>query len=115
MNPEKLKAKKPTISTATMVGPTGAPVAIEIKIPRAVQVIDTIAEHIVTAKKVLNTRIAVNAGNITSAEIRSAPTRFIANTITTAITTAMIKLYAFASIPVAVEKSSSNVTENILW
>ena len=44
-----------------------------------------------TEKKLRQTRIADRAGNTTSAEISSDPTRFIARTITTAIRTAMRK------------------------
>ena len=39
---------------------------------------DNTAALIVTERKDLNNRIADNAGKITSAEIRSEPTRFIA-------------------------------------
>ena len=114
IKPIALKAKKPVISTATIVAPTGIPAIIESRIPRIAQMNDTMTEHIVTALKFLNTRIADNAGNMTNAEIKSAPTRFIARTITTAIMIARIRLYIFALVPVAVEKSSSNVTENTL-
>ena len=41
---------------------------------------DNTAALIVTERKDLNNRIADNAGKITSAEIRSEPTRFIAST-----------------------------------
>ena len=50
---------------------------------------DNTAALIVTERKDLNNRIADNAGKITSAEIRSEPTRFIASTMITAITTAI--------------------------
>ena len=45
---------------------------------------DNTAALIVTERKDLNNRIADNAGKITSAEIRSEPTRFIASTMFTA-------------------------------
>ena len=96
MNPKKLKMKKLAISTATIVEPTGVLAIIDISIPRAAQITETITEHIVTALKLLKTRMADSAGNITSAEINKAPTRFIASTMTTAITTANIRLYIFA-------------------
>ena len=50
------------------------------------------AEQIVTERKLLNTRIAESAGKITSAEISSEPTRFMAMTMMTAMITAMIRL-----------------------
>lgn len=53
---------------------------------------DNTAALIVTERKDLNNRIADNAGKITSAEIRSEPTRFIASTMITAITTAISRL-----------------------
>lgn len=53
---------------------------------------DNTAALIVTEQKDLNNRIADNAGKITSAEIRSEPTRFIASTMITAITTAISRL-----------------------
>ena len=104
----------PVMSTATIVEPTGVPARIEISIPRTAHTTEIIIEHIVTDLKLLNILIADKAGNITNAEISRAPTRFMAITITTAITTANIKLYVFALTPVAVEKSSSKVTANIL-
>ena len=53
---------------------------------------DNTAALIVTERKDLNNRIADNAGKITSAEISREPTRFIASTIITAITTAISRL-----------------------
>ena len=78
------------------------------------QITDNTTEQIVTHKKVLNIRIADNAGNITNAEIRRDPTRFIARTIMIAVITAISKLYASVFIPVAFAKVSSKVTEKIL-
>ena len=75
---------------------------------------DTIAEQIVTALKLRNILIADKAGKMTSADISSEPTRFIASTMMTAITVASRKLYRSAFVPTAFEKSSSNVTANIL-
>lgn len=76
----------------TIVEPTGVPARIEIKIPNAEQNIEIIAEQTVTERKLLNICIDDKAGNIINAEINKEPTRFIANTITTAITTAINKL-----------------------
>ncbi len=75
-----------------MVEPTGVSETIDINIPSAAQKTEIITEQTVTERKLLKTRIADRAGNITRAEIRSAPTRFIARTMITAITTASIKL-----------------------
>ena len=75
-----------------MVDPTGVPARMEIIIPPAEQTTDITAALIVTDRKDLNSRMAESAGKITSAEIRREPTRFIANTIITAITTAMRRL-----------------------
>lgn len=100
--------------TATIVEPTGVPARIEIKMPTVAQITESTAAHTVTARKLLKMRIAQTAGNTTSAEIKSVPTRFIASTITVATTIARIKLYSRAFMPVATAKSSSKVTEKIL-
>ena len=102
------------MSTTTIVAPTGVPATIDIKIPAADVHAASTPEHIVTLKKLLNILMAEIAGNTTRADISSQPTRFIATTITTAITTAMSKLYAPALVPVAFAKFSSNVTAKIL-
>ena len=70
----------------------GVPARIEIKIPITEQITDIIAEQIVTERKLLNICIDDKAGNIIKAEINNEPTRFIANTMTTAIITAINKL-----------------------
>ena len=80
----------------------------------AVQETDNIAEQIVTDLNDLKMRIALNAGKIIKAEIRSEPTRFIAKTMMTAVTTAINKLYRFVLTPVALAKDSSKVTANNL-
>ena len=51
-----------------------------------------IAELTITEKKLLKILIAERAGKIIRAEIRSAPTRFIAITITIAVITASARL-----------------------
>ena len=58
--------------------------------------------------------MADSAGKITSAEISSEPTRFIASTMTTATMTAISRLYRSAFVPTALAKSSSKVTAKIL-
>ena len=80
------------MSIATMVDPTGVDARMEIIIPTAAQITDITAEQRITARKLLNSRIAERAGKIISAEINSEPTRFIANTMTTAVITAMSRL-----------------------
>lgn len=102
------------MSATTMVGPIGVASIIENKNPVTVQVIDVITEQIITERKLLKTRIDDSAGKIISADTSSEPTRFMASTITTAIITAMRKLYSFALVPVATAKFSSNVTAKIL-
>ena len=96
------------------MAPVGVSASIDISMPSDAHTTEVATEHIVTVLKLLNTLIADSAGNTTNADTKSAPTRFIANTITTATITAMIRLYIFAFIPVATAKSSSNVTEKIL-
>ena len=94
--------------------PTGVPANIATRIPIAVQNIENITEQMITDLKLLNRRIADKAGNIISAVVKSEPTKFIARTITSAVTIAISILYCPALIPVATEKSSSNVTAKIL-
>ena len=76
----------------TIVGPTGVEKIIAVKIPTIAQTTETIVERITTRLNVRQTRIEESAGKITSAEMRSEPTRFIARTIIIAVTTAIIKL-----------------------
>ena len=102
------------MSATTIVGPIGVPIRIEIRKPVIVHTTEVITEHIVTERKLLNMRIDDSAGKIISADTSSEPTRFIASTITTAIITAVRKLFSFARVPVATAKFSSKVTENIL-
>ena len=83
---------KAIISAKTIVGPTGVLAIIEAKIPIAVQETDNRAEQIVTDLNDLKMRIALNAGKIISAEINNEPTKFIAKTMMTAVTTAINKL-----------------------
>ena len=75
-----------------MVGPTGVENIIADKIPMSAQDTEISVERITTLLKVLATLIEESAGNITSADIRSEPTRFIASTIITAVITAIRRL-----------------------
>lgn len=76
----------------TMVGPTGVENIIAENIPPTAQSDDITVERITTRLKVLQTRIDASVGKITSADINSEPTRFIAKTIITAVTTAISRL-----------------------
>ena len=96
------------------MAPTGEPTSTEIKSPIPVHTTEKTADDIVTDRKLLNTHIEASAGKIIKAEIRSEPTRFIANTTITAIITAIKRFYFLVLIPVATAKFSSNVTANIL-
>ena len=87
-----MQSPNATMSTATTVGPTGVDARIATSIPISAQSVETIAAVITTPLKVRATRIAESAGKITSAEIRSEPTRFIASTIMTAVITAISRL-----------------------
>ena len=84
--------KKDTTFAATIVDPTGVPARIDTNIPISAQTTDSTTEQTVTERKLLNSRIADIAGKITSAEIISEPTNFIAMTMTTAIMTANNRL-----------------------
>ena len=94
--------------------PTGVPASIEIMMPEKAHTTENIAEKTVTLLNVLNILMDESAGKITSAEIRSDPTRFIASTMITAMTTAIRRLYASAYVPTLLAKVSSKVTANIL-
>ncbi len=65
---------------------------MEITIPAKAHTMDNTAEQIVTLKKLLNNLIEERAGKMTSADISKDPTRFIANTIITAMIIAIIRL-----------------------
>lgn len=80
------------MSAKTIVGPTGVPAIMEAKMPMAVHETDKIAEHIVTDLNDLKMRIALKAGKIIKADMSNEPTRFIAKTMMTAVTTAISKL-----------------------
>ena len=97
-----------------MVAPTGVPARMDVSMPAAAQNTERTAEQRVTARKLLNSRMADMAGKITKAEISKDPTRFMAITITTAVTTARIILYTLDLVPVAEAKLSSKETEKIL-
>ena len=106
--------KNTVISAETIVEPTGVSANIEIIMPKNAQIRDITTEQIITLRKLLKTLIAESAGKIMRADISSEPTKFIAITMITAITTAMSRLYISDRIPVALAKLSSKVTANIL-
>ena len=91
-NPINEKIRKHDKSIPTIVEPTGVPPTTEINKPEAEQTTEIIAEHIVTDLKLLKIRIALKAGKITRAEIKSDPTRFMASTIIIAIIIAITRL-----------------------
>lgn len=97
-----------------MVEPTGVDAIIETKIPVSEHITETAAEQITTFLKLLKTLMAERAGNMTNAEMRREPTRFMASTIITAVITAIRRLYAEDLVPVAVANTSSKVTAKIL-
>ena len=103
-----------TTSVATMVDPTGVPVIMEIISPKTAHTTENTAEKTVTFLKLRNILMAESAGNMISAEISKEPTRFMASTMITAMTTAIRKLYALVRTPEAFEKLSSKVTAKIL-
>ena len=59
-----------TISTATIVEPTGGPNKIAIKSPNVAHTTDNTTEQMVTDKKLLKIRIADNAGKSLADAIR---------------------------------------------
>ena len=75
-------------STATIVGPAGVDITQERKMPTTVQIAEQMAEQTTMLLKFLNNRMDVSDGKMMSAEIRRAPTSFIASTIITAVTNA---------------------------
>ncbi len=105
---------KQIISTSIIVAPTGVPAKIERIIPKKAHKTEIIPEQIITPLKLLKTRIAESAGNITSADTKSEPTKFIAITITMAIILASKMLSNPVFVPLAFAKFSSNVTAKIL-
>lgn len=80
------------MSIATIVEPTGVDARIDTRIPAAAQMTDITAEHRITARKLLNSRMAERAGKIISADMSREPTRFIASTMTVAVITAISRL-----------------------
>ena len=105
---------KHIISTTIIVAPTGVPAKIEAIMPVNEQATEIILEQIITPLKLLNKRIADNAGNITNAETRSEPTKFIATTMTIAIIVENAILNTSVFKPLAFAKFSSNVIAKIL-
>ena len=85
-----------------------------MKSPSRAQNTDMMTEHTVTCLKLLNICMAETAGKIIRAETRSAPTRLMERTITTAMIIAKAVSYIAVGVPDARENSSSNVMENIL-
>ena len=74
-----------------MVAPTGVPAKIAIIMPIIAQITETTPATIVTAAKLLKSRITERAGKIIKADTNKEPTKFIANTIMTATIVAINK------------------------
>src|SRR5699024_8950584 len=62
--PSTAKRANTPRSTATMVEPTGVPARMEIRMPAAAPATETTAEQMVTALKLLNSRMADSAGKM---------------------------------------------------
>ena len=90
--PAIAKIMKMIMSAATIVAPTGVSARTETRMPASEHPTEITEAQIVTLLKLLKTRIAESAGKMMRAEIRSAPTRFIAITITTAVRIASDRL-----------------------
>jgi hypothetical protein len=86
------QTKKASISHTTIVGPTGVENIIADRIPTIAHTTEITVDVITTRLNVRHTFIDESAGKMTSAEIRSEPTRFIARTIIIAVTTAIKRL-----------------------
>jgi hypothetical protein len=99
--PMILQIKNTTMSIHTTVAPTGVDARMDNKMPDEEQSTEIAAEARITARKLLNIRMADSAGKMIRAEIRSDPTSFMAITMTEAVTTAINRLYRLVFIPVA--------------
>ena len=97
----------------TILAPVGADHIKEATSPIKKQITESIADEIVTLRKLLNTRIDVNTGKIIRLEIIIAPIKRIPTTIVKAVSNAIMRLYFDEDIPPAVAKGSSNVTANM--
>ena len=100
--------------TAITEAPVGKERKKESIIPETKLKREITAELIITLLKLLNIRIDVIAGKITSPEMSRVPIILIPTTIVSAVKNAIIILYKLTFIPVALEKLSSKVTANIL-
>ena len=109
-----LQTAKIPISIITIVEPTGVSVNIETRIPTSAPNTEKTHEATVTLLKLLKISIEDTDGKMMSAEIKSVPTRFIARTITVAMTEARTTFRIFVRVPQANAKSSSNVIAKIL-
>ena len=90
--PIRRKIPKARTSAAAMVAPTGVSRIMESKTPKTAQITPISEETTKVALKLLQTRIALIAGNTINADIRSAPASFMPITMTIAVTIAMPRL-----------------------
>ena len=86
--PASRKAANTAMFITAIVGPIGVDAQMQMIMPTAAQNTEIAAEHTTTLLKLLNTLIAESAGKVMSDEISSAPTIFIAITMTTPVTAA---------------------------
>ena len=107
-------SKNATILATTMLAPVGVSYKKEAVIPTTKHKTESTAEQRTTVLKVLQRRIEVSDGKIIRLEISNVPIMRIPTTMVRAVSSAIIKLYTFALVPVAFAKFSSNVTAKIL-
>ena len=94
--------------------PVGISYIYDINMPTKKHIIEIIKEFITTALKLLKTLIDVSVGKIIRLDINKEPIVLIPKTMISEVKNAIIILYKFTLIPVALEKFSSKVIANIL-
>ena len=107
-------SRNATIFTATTLAPLGSSKAKDAVIPITKQRTAKAPEQITTDLKLRHRRMELSAGNTIRLDMSSAPIILMPSTTVTAVSTAMMQLYSSAFVPVALAKSSSKVTANIL-
>ena len=107
--------KNAIILAATILAPVGVSYKKDAVIPTTKHKTESTAEQTTTVLKVLQRRMEVREGKIISLDISYVPIIRMLTTMVRAVSSAIIKLYKFALVPVAFAKFSSNVTAKILW
>ena len=92
MNRNNEKIPKMTMCTTTTVAPVGVLYKRDKRSPTSEPTTESTAEQIITDLKLRNRRMAESAGKMINAEMSNAPTNFMASTITTPLTAAIMKL-----------------------